>query len=149
MPKADTCRSTRPIPLASDLPHSIQPRRGFLAGAALAVPSCAVAAPAMASDGPDAELIRLCEEHIRRHAAYNEHGGYLECEDDPLWHAYEATWRAVSDAEPQTLLGMVAKARAAKVEAQQPGDAELWHNTTAGTWAAHLVDDLLRLAGRA
>jgi hypothetical protein len=69
----------------------------------------------------------------------------LEADDNPLWHAYERTREAIIDAEPQTVAGMVAKARAAKVEALQPDGQEVPADCVAATWAWDIVNDLIRL----
>ncbi len=99
--------------------------------------------------GPDADLVRICGEHIANRAAYNEHGGRLELECDPLWLAYERTRDAISDAKPQTMAGMLAKARAAIAEARRLDGTEEPEGTPAATWAFDLANDLLRLHGAA
>ena len=98
---------------------------------------------------PDAELIALCAQHIANLAAYNTEGGYLEPEEDPLWKAYRRSYDAIESAQPQTTEGMVAKARAAKVEAGCPNGTETPENGPAARWAWQLMNDMLRLSGNA
>lgn len=123
-------------------------RRGALLGALGLAATAALPAVARTAH-PDAELITLCAEHIRNRAAYNDHGGYLEPEDCPLWIAYERTCDAISAAKPQTIEGIMAKARAAQAEARMPGGDYEPDYGPAGRWALDLVNDLVRLYGRA
>jgi hypothetical protein len=71
-------------------------RRGLLAAIAAAgvVPTAAIVATS-ADPNPDAELIRTCAEHIENWTTYNREGGVLECDVDPLRHAYERTMLAI------------------------------------------------------
>ncbi|WP_431282748.1 hypothetical protein ACQW02_25640 [Humitalea sp. 24SJ18S-53] len=119
-------------------------RRGALAalGVCAAASRTVVAAP-----NPDADLIRICAEHVANIAAYNRDGGRLNCEDDPLWAACERTLYAIDDADPQTMEGILAIARAAKSEAQMPNGVEDPANCPAADWAWCIVNDLLRLYG--
>ena len=93
----------------------------------------------------DAELIRICAEHIVNRDAYNNNPtcGALPYEEDPLWLAYERTLIAVSEAEPKTLAGLAAKARATKAEATHPDGTEAPEDEI--DWAWDLVNDLIRL----
>jgi hypothetical protein len=95
------------------------------------------------ADASEVELIRLCGEHIANHAAYNADCSGLEPGDNPLWHAYLRTYRAIRDAVPQTLVGIVAKARATKAEATNPDGTVEPEDAT--DWAWDLVEDLIRL----
>lgn len=109
-------------------------RRALLAGACAVVVLPGVTAAATAAPGPDAALIALCADYIANRDAFNsgaepEGGGPLEA-------AFMRTFEAISEAEPQTMAGALAKARVAKVE----DDKE---------WAMDLVWDLLRLHGGA
>ncbi len=124
-------------------------RRSLLAGAAgLTVAPGAAAGAAMAEPHPDADLIRICAEHIVNLETYNRDGGMGQIgAPDPLWDAYERTRDAIGTAKPHTLEGMLAKARAAKVEARRPDGAEDPDCSPAEVWAWDLVNDLL--AGRA
>jgi hypothetical protein len=115
----------------------------LLAGAALT----ATQAVGTAAASPDAELIRLCDEHPRNIDAFNNSPFQGDAEDDPLWHAYERTRDAIYDAKPKTIAGMVAKARAAKAEAIQPDGSEHPANCPAEYWAWDLVNDLIRING--
>jgi hypothetical protein len=131
-------------------------RRGLLGGlAALDAPSI----PALANEGvnpsrplparrpsPDADLIRICEGH----AAVLEALQSCNClEDCPYWLAYERSRDAIHAAVPMTLAGMVAKARAAKLEARNLDGTENPDGCPAENWAWDLVNDLVRLAGEA
>lgn len=135
------------------------PRRRALLGQAGALTVAAIGAAGLLytkgdaatlpADHPDAALIRICAEHIVNYHAYNDHGGPMEPEDDPLWLAYDRTLEAIIAAKPQTLAGMVAKAQVAKVEATDPeGDeAEKVISGMDDWFAWDLVNDLLRLHG--
>lgn len=94
--------------------------------------------------GPDADLIRLCDQHLGYMAAVKENPD--EEEDGPAWRAYERNRDAISAAKPQTLAGMIAKARAAKLEATFWEQSENVHGTMGEPWAWDLVNSLLRLA---
>jgi hypothetical protein len=99
--------------------------------------------PAEVLTHPDAELIRLCAEHPRLIAAYDGD----DDEDGSAWAAYERSRNAIAAARPQTVFGMVAKARAAKAEARCLDGIERPNNCPAADWAWDLVNDLLRLTG--
>ena len=66
-----------------------------------------------------------------------------------LWQAYARSRDAIRDAEPQTMDGLVAKARAAKAEARIGNGFDKPEGTPAEYWAWDLVNDLLRLGGEA
>ncbi|APT57799.1 hypothetical protein RGI145_12430 [Roseomonas gilardii] len=95
----------------------------------------------------DTDLIRTCHLHPAYIKAYNLHGGDLELEKDPLWKAYEQSRDAISDFEPKSISGMLAKAHAAKAEAANKDGTENPDGTMAATWSWDLVNDLLRLFG--
>ena len=125
-------------------------RRNLLTGVAGAVALPVAGNPAQSSASADADLIRICAEHVDNMAAYNRDGGKLPMDEpDPLWDAYERTRDAISAAKPRTLEGMLAKARAAKAEATplHADDEENPAGSPAERWAWDLVNDLL--AGRA
>jgi hypothetical protein len=71
-----------------------------------------------------------------------------DSDDDPNWPPYERSREAITAARAKTLDGLLAKARAAKAEARQPGGREEPAGTPAEDWAWDLVNDLLALGGR-
>ena len=91
----------------------------------------------------DAELICVCAEHIANRHAFNARAGEVPLEEDPRWNAYRVTMAAVSAAEPRTLSGLAAKARATKAEATQPDGTVMPDDEV--IWAFDLVEDLIRL----
>ena len=104
------------------------PRRAALPGATI---------PAGADGGLDAELIRLCAEHVANMDACNR----LDSPPDgPLWDACHRTFDAIATAKPRTMAGILAKARATKAEFM--GEDET-------CWSWHIVNDLLRRHGGA
>ena len=98
-----------------------------------------------AAEGTDADFIALCARHVVNHGAYERYTGPLDAKHNPLWAAYEQTRDAIHEAEPQSIQGMLAKARAAKIEAGPCDDPD---DGVAIRWAWDLVNDLLRLYGR-
>ena len=103
--------------------------------------------PALATN-PDAELITACAAHVENMNAVNSGGCATDDDDDPCWQAYERTRNLISDAEPLTLAGMLAKARASVAEAQQvhaDGMLDDAHGTMGEPWSWQLLKDLLRL----
>jgi hypothetical protein len=118
-------------------------RRMALLGAlsAALVPAGALAV----QQHPDAAIIRLCAQHIANMDAVNSGRCDIGNDDDPVWLAYDRTREAVTDARPQTIAGMLAKARAAKHEARMPSGSESPEGCPAETWAWDLVNDLIRL----
>jgi hypothetical protein len=122
-------------------------RRSLLGGAAVLVAAPMVASAALPTPHPDADLIRICAEHVVNIEVYNRDGGMGAIDDpDPLYDAYARTRDAIDQIKPVTLEGMVAKARAAKAEAAQPDGTEDFECSPAGDWAWDLLNDLL--AGR-
>lgn len=121
---------------------TVFPFAGLLAAPALATPA---PLPATSIPPADAELIALCAEHILNIDAYNADKSDLEPEENPLWAAYERTRDAISDARPQSIYGLLAKARAAVAEAAMLDGSLLWRSSTGADWAADLTLDLLRL----
>jgi hypothetical protein len=71
-----------------------------------------------------------------------------DSDDDPNWPPYERSLRAISAAKPTTMEGVLAKARAAKAEARQPGGHEEPAGTRAEEWAWDLANDLLAIGGK-
>lgn len=116
---------------------------------ALGVTAGGAASVACATGNPDAELIATCRQHVANLRAFTVRDD-LGAEDDPFWAAYNDTKDVIRAAKPQTLAGMVAKAQAAKMEAATTLDGdEDYSSCPAGDWAWDLVNDLLRLSGRA
>ena len=95
------------------------------------------------TDTSDAELIRICAEHIVNHREFNARAGEVPIDEDPRWAAYERTLDAICDSEPKTLAGIVAKARAAQVEATDPEGYEVPESEVPMIWS--IVKDLIRL----
>ena len=143
-------------------------RRGVLGAAALlpltAVPAVAAirplrslpphlagapAAPPAPWVNPDADLVRLCDQHILNLHAYNTATNDLDPEDDPLWTAYERTRDAIDATQSQTLFGVLAKARAAKAEARNRDGTETPEGCPAAGWAWDIVNDLMQIVGEA
>ena len=102
---------------------------------------------AIAADHPDAELIRICEGHSALIRAANNDPG--DDYDGPVWEAFDRSRDAISAFRPKTIEGMVAKARAAKAEAQLPDGSEMENGGgfPAEGWAWNLVNDLIALGG--
>jgi hypothetical protein len=102
-------------------------------------------APRKQAADPDADLIELCERHRIDRDAVNADEGDMD-DDDPVWRAYVRTRDAISDARPQTMVGVLAKARAAKASARMPNGSESVDGM-AHEWAWEVVGDLVRLHG--
>ncbi|WP_431284950.1 hypothetical protein ACQW02_09090 [Humitalea sp. 24SJ18S-53] len=119
-------------------------RRGALA--ALAFASVGVA-PGLATPVTDADILRICARHAVTLSAYQRDGGKLEAEECPLWAAYQESIDAIDAARPQSMTGILAIARAAKLEALGLGDDEDPANCPAADWGWKIVNDLIRLAG--
>ncbi len=107
-------------------------RRAAFGGAA-AVATIATTAAAIAN--PDAELITTCAQHIISMKAYCDGSDMADFDNDPLWLAYEATRDAISEAEPKTMAGLLAIARAAKAESANPDGSEDHEHCPASDWA--------------
>lgn len=103
--------------------------------------------PDLGQGQPDAALIALCAEVTIQRDRFNTEGT-LDSDECPIWAAYTAAADAISDAKPQTMAGLVAKARAAKLESLDARGEEEPAGTMAERWAWDLVDDLIRLSGR-
>lgn len=120
-------------------------RRKFLRGAVVAV-SGITAARAASGASSDASLIALCAEHGANRDAINFADELPDEWDHPLWAAYDRTRDGIGAAQPQTMEGVLAKARAAKAEA---GGDNYPEGSPAADWAWDIVNDLLRLHGGA
>jgi hypothetical protein len=145
-------RSFRALPQKPTGPKP--PRRGFLAAMSTLAVVPALAAEGVSPTHPlparrsqphsDADLIRICEGH----KAVVEGLHQCNCmEDCAHWQAYERSRDAIHAAVPVTLAGMVAKARAAKIEALNVDGTENPDGSPAENWAWDLVNDILRLEG--
>lgn len=139
-------------PSSSTPPVPLQSLSGFMrpgwSGSILPVstPPLSARGDCAADDfNPDAKLISCCADHAKYMAAVKDAPD--EAEDGPAWRAYEDNRDAISAAMPQTLAGMVAKARAAKLEATFWDSSENIDGTMGQPWAWDLVNSLLRLAG--
>ena len=95
---------------------------------------------------PDAELIEVCDRHAGLMDAVNLPANDDETNDSPIWRAYYQSCHAISDAEPRTMAGLLAVARAAKAEARQPnGQMENGENGCAAAWSWTVLNGLLRI----
>ena len=94
----------------------------------------------------EAELIRLCNAHASLIDAYNGSDPMVEMDDSPTWAAYVHSRDAIGSAQPQTMAGVLAKARAAKAEARTPDGQEDAAGSPAEHWLLQIATDLLRLA---
>ncbi len=104
----------------------------------------AVLTPEADASSPDAELIRVCAQHcINMDAFNNGEEGF----DGPLWAAYRHTRDFITASKPQTLAGVLAKARAARHEAHY--DEDDWGGTMGEAWAPEIINALLRVTGGA
>jgi hypothetical protein len=104
-------------------------------------------APRVPDGVADAELIRLCDTYIANHRAYESSTDERDSDDHPLWPEYIRSFHAMEDHPPaQTMAGVLALARVAKVEAMMKG-REVWEGTAAIEWAVDAINDLLRLHG--
>ena len=101
--------------------------RRLLVGTISAATAVASVPAAIAATNPDAELIRTCDGHAALMDAVNNEPGHMD-DGSPVWRAYTQSRHAISEAEPKTLEGMMAKARVAKAQARQPdGGDDPWH----------------------
>ncbi len=128
--------------MAEHTPTTSRRRLLSAAPAALALAGAGIGGAVQAAPNPDAELIAVATEHVANVRAYNTDGGYLECEVDPLWHAYRRTMDALDNMRPQTLAGMASKIKAAEADA----DCE-FTDTHAGRWAWDVMQAVLAMAG--
>jgi hypothetical protein len=97
--------------------------------------------------GADDALISACADYRARMDEVNN--GPEETLDGygPIWQQYAACRDTISNALPVTIAGLVAKARAAKIEARRQDGSERPENTMAAAWSWDLVNDLIRLFG--
>lgn len=116
--------------------------------AVLAAPLTAAALLAAAAS-PDAELVSLCEQHVANlRVMYAMPILGDEPEPHPVWQTHSRTMRAISDARPRTMTGVLAKAHAAicdgAVDELLDGEHDSFgFNAHAGAW--DLLQDLARI----
>ena len=89
--------------------------------------------------------IRLFAEHIDALTIDDCDGGYLECGDDPLWHAVEAIEQQLNGLSARTMAGVAAKAQVALHKAHQLGGSETFSDAYIDDWPGQVLRDLLRL----
>ena len=119
-------------------------RRALLAGAPVAA-LIVGAAPAFTAEHPDADMIRTCQSLAGALSAYEACEGADEAD---AGDAYERLATAIDEVRPQTLDGMVAKAKAAIEHASQTPGLDVTRgerSSVAEGWAWDLMHDLLRL----
>ncbi len=108
---------------------------------------------AQAAGHPDAELIEVCRQHCINMDAYNASDEANLAFDDtapqPLGEAYDRTRDFISAAKPQTMDGILAKARAALHEGTNPSGQIDIGGTPGEQWALDLIHDLVRIGGAA
>lgn len=98
---------------------------------------------AASASHPDAVLIRACEAHPMNLEASNGCKCANHDSDDCLaWLAYSHTRDIITEAEPETMDGLLVKARASRIEADPKTGGGM--DTE---WDPQIVDDLLRLFG--
>lgn len=86
----------------------------------------------------------MCEEHPRLLFAFNESSEESH-DEGPLWQAYAASRDAITAARPRTLAGVIAKALAAKAEAELPDGSESPDGTLGVVWAWDVLNELCRM----
>ena len=106
----------------------------------------ALLAAASTPANPDAALIAACDAYRDLMDAVNR-GDDGNDDNGLAWRAYEACRDTVTDGEPQTMAGVLAKARAVKVEGRMRDGSEQLSGTMAEGWALDVVNALLRLEG--
>ncbi len=128
-------------------------RRHLLTGLAAGVATTGVGATEAASSTPhpDADIIRLCAEHIANFRAFNTSTHDDESpEYESQWEAYCRTREAIDAVRPATTVeGILAKFRAAQNKARQPDGTEDWEYDIVANWTGGIVKDLLRVYGNA
>ena len=92
--------------------------------------------------GPDAALVALCHEHVHLTALYNDND---DATSSLVEAEYEASVNAIRSAVPTTVAGVVAKAKAAKAEANSIGFGENPDDGWAPDWAWDCIGDLIRV----
>lgn len=116
-------------------------RRGlFAAAAALPFGGLAMAAP-----DPDAELIAACAALPGLTALVNSGAAGHGEDNGPGWQAYSAAFETIDDWQCKTLAGVLAKFRAALVDATSSDGTVSLDGSSGGLWAFEAAMDLLRL----
>lgn len=102
----------------------------------------------------DAELIAACAEHIENMDRFNLSTGDISDPDvSALWAAYTSTMNVIEEAQPKTIAGAMALARAALAEARTVPrcwdieTVDFDSNSMAGAWAGRAIWHLTRLSG--
>ena len=124
-------------------------RRAVLGATTAAILAAAPAAAfgSIAAQNPDAELIRVCAQHVINMDALNSVEGWNE--GGPVWTDYDEIRDFITDAQPQTLAGVLAMARAARREATDLDGEERWSGSMGEAWAPEIINHMLRIAGGA
>ncbi len=120
-------------------------RRAAL-GAASALAVAGGASAAATTPHPDGELIEACAQHRLNTIAFDE-DDKDSGDDNPLWVAYMRTHDIINNAEPKTMAGVLAKARAAMFDGGEANYGR-WNGTDGEAWAIDIVYDLLHLHGK-
>ena len=129
--------------------HSTIASRRALFGALPAVALAAIAPSLAQAENDEAELVRTCNRHIAILHTINTDSSEVDVEDRPIYQDYIDTQCLIDEAEPMTLGGLAAKALAAREAAADPDGTHDFAHSCGGRWAEDLVNDLIRLAGRA
>ena len=112
---------------------------GITAGAAASVAD-------LVQINPDTILIGLCDRYCIVRDEVNRDIDISD--DDPRWGAYFAVCDEITDWQPVTVEGLIAKARVTKEDASNPDGTEDLE-TIRMDWAWDVINGLIRLGGRA
>lgn len=121
-------------------PSRLHPPSGFRSAPPLASVS---ATGSLSPADSDAALITACADYPARAGEVNHE--LAEKEDGPIWQRYSACRDTITATPATTIAGLLAKARAIKIEAQRPDGTETLSDTMGVPWAMDLVNDLLWL----
>jgi len=103
------------------------------------------ALPAAPGRHPDEDLFALSKAFLAAREAFNSADNDLDAEHDPLWHAFEASEDALRAAVPDTLEGLVEKARVLRLDATGSDGTLVFAPVLAPSWAAPILADLTHL----